>query len=96
MLSQKSLQKNRRKKGSFFKNLSYSNKKVSFFITYLRLDADLYEGSDDGEEIADDEQDVPAVNELHPVAPTHRPIQFASKVPYELLRRKSTSISQRF
>lgn len=40
---------------------------------YLGLDSNLNEAADDGEHVADDEQDVPTVDELHPVSPAHTP-----------------------
>lgn len=48
---------------------------------YLRLNPNFDEAADDGEHVADDEQDIPAVDELHPVAPAHG----AAKLVFEKL-----------
>lgn len=41
------------------------------YMTNLQLNADLDEAPNNGEYIADDKQDVPAINEFHPVSPAH-------------------------
>ena len=38
---------------------------------YLGLDADLHDGSQHGEDVADDQQDVPTIEELHAVRQAH-------------------------
>lgn len=75
------------------KYLSFS---LFLHITYLGLNADLYEGAGNGEQITDDEQDVPAIDELHPVPPTHWAFQFVFKVLYKLLDKESIRISHKF
>lgn len=60
---------------------------------YLGLNTDLYEGAGDGEQVTDDEQDIPAIEEFHPVAPTHCVLQFVFKVLYKLLEKESIHIS---
>lgn len=40
-------------------------------VSYLELDGDFEHWASDGEDIADDDEDVPAVNEFHPIRPTH-------------------------
>lgn len=39
--------------------------------THLVLNADFDEAASDGEDVADDEEDIPAVDELHAVGPAH-------------------------
>ncbi len=48
---------------------------------YLGLDPNFDEAADDGEQVADNEQDVPAVDELHSVSPAHT----ASQLVFEKL-----------
>ncbi len=43
---------------------------------YLGLYPDFDEAADDGEHVADDEQNIPAVDELHSVSPAHTAAQF--------------------
>lgn len=40
-------------------------------VLYLDLDGDFEHRAGDGENVANDDEDVPAVNKLHPVRPTH-------------------------
>lgn len=53
---------------------------------YLGLDADLHDGSQDGEDVADHQEDVPAVEELHAVRQAHALVVTAPEEPTELLR----------
>jgi len=53
---------------------------------YLGLDPNFDEAADDGEHVADDEQDVPAVDELHSVAPAHAAAEAALKETHVLLQ----------
>lgn len=46
---------------------------------YLGLYPNLDEAADDGEQVADDQQDVPAVNELHPVRPADTAAKFVTE-----------------
>lgn len=55
----------------------------------LRLDADFDDAAGDGEDVADDEEDEPAVNELQAVGPGHRAVQVLLKVAHILLRSRS-------
>ena len=55
---------------------------------YLGLDADLDEAADDGEGVADDEEEVPAVDELHPVSKAHPADQSVFEELHVLLERK--------
>lgn len=55
--------------------------------TDLSVDADLHEAAGDGEQVADDEEDVPAVDELHPVGPAHAAAEVDFEEEDELLRR---------
>lgn len=43
--------------------------------TYLGLNSYFDEAADDGEDVADNEQNIPAVNELHSVSPAHTTIK---------------------
>lgn len=51
----------------------------------LRFNPNFDEASDDGEGVADDEQDVPAVDELQSVAPAHAAAEHVFKVLHVLL-----------
>lgn len=53
---------------------------------YLGLNADLHDGSQHGEDIADDQQDVPTVEELHPVRQAHALLVAALEELTEFLR----------
>lgn len=53
--------------------------KAMLVLYYLGLYANLDEAAGDGEQVTDDEQDEPAVNELHPVCPAHTVIQPVSE-----------------
>lgn len=44
---------------------------LSPLTSYLGLDADFDEAADDGEGVADNKQNVPAVDELYSVSPAH-------------------------
>lgn len=48
---------------------------------YLGLDPNLDEATEDGEGVADDEQNIPAVNELQSISPAHT----AAKLVFEKL-----------
>lgn len=52
---------------------------------YLGLDPDFDEAAQDGEHVADDEQDVPAVDELQPVSQAHAAGEFAFEELHVLL-----------
>lgn len=58
-------------------------------ILDLWLDADLDDAACDGEDVADDEEDKPAVDKLKPVRPAHFTIQSLPEVAHELLQNKS-------
>lgn len=52
---------------------------------HLGLDAHFDDAAGDGEDVADDEEDVPPVDELHPVRPAHLSIQGLPEELHELL-----------
>ena len=53
---------------------------------YLGFDADLHDGSQDGEDVADHQENVPAVEEFHAVRQAHALVVTALEEPAELLR----------
>lgn len=55
---------------------------------YLGLDPNLDEAADDGEHVADDEQNIPAVDELHSVSPAHTAPEFVFEKLHVLLVRE--------
>lgn len=57
---------------------------------HLRLDADFHDTASDGEDITDDKEDVPAVDELHAVCPAHLTVQSLLKVQHKLLEYTAT------
>lgn len=58
--------------------------------THLRFNADFDDGPCDGQDITDDEKDVPAINELHAVWPADFTIQSFLKILHKLLETKKT------
>lgn len=67
-----------------------SNNTFDLF-TYLGLNANLDDTSGDGEDVADNEEDVPAIDELQTVAPAHFAIQVLLKEPHKLLTNVQTN-----
>lgn len=59
---------------------------VAVSRTHLGFNADFDDSASDGEEVADDKKDVPAVNELHPVGPAHLTVQGLLEELYKLLK----------
>lgn len=58
---------------------------------YLGLDPNFDEAAYNGEHVADDEQEIPAVDELHPVSPAHTAAKFVfEKLHVLLIRRRKT------
>lgn len=55
---------------------------------YLGLDPNLDEATEDGEGVADDEQNIPAVNELHSVSPAHTAAKFVFEKLHILLVKR--------
>lgn len=74
------------KKRSFF----YSVHKAAHPLTscYLGLYPNFDEAADDGERVTDDEQNIPAVDELHPVSPAHAAAQFVFEKLHVLLGKE--------
>jgi len=60
----------------------------AFPSPYLGLDADLHDGPQHGEDVADHQEDVPAVEEFHAIRQTHALAVTALEEPAELLRRE--------
>lgn len=58
-------------------------------LCYLGLNPDFDEAADDGEHVAHDEQNIPAVDELHPVSPAHTATQFVFEVLHVLLGKET-------
>lgn len=56
--------------------------------THLWLNADFDDTANDGENVADDEEDIPAVNELQPVTPAHFAVQSLLKEVHKLLAHR--------
>lgn len=56
------------------------------YLPNLGLNANLDEAANNGEHIANDEQEVPAVDELHPVSPAHTAPQPLSEELHTLLQ----------
>lgn len=56
---------------------------------HLWLNADLDEGTSYSEHVADDEEDEPAVNELHSVSPRHSAIHGVLKEMHKLLQHRT-------
>lgn len=67
----------------------YFSWRWSFFSDnyYLRLDPNFDEAADDGEHVADDEQNIPAIDELHSVSPAHTAAKFVFEKLHVLLVR---------
>lgn len=55
---------------------------------YLGLYPNFDEAADDGERVTDDEQNIPAVDELHPVSPAHAAAQFVFEKLHVLLGKE--------
>lgn len=53
--------------------------------THFVLNADFDKTARDGEDVADDEEDIPAVDELHAVGPAHFTAQNLPEVVHILL-----------
>lgn len=66
-----------------------SEKNKMKLILDLWLNADLNDAACDGEDVADDEEDKPAVNKLKPVRPAHFTIQSLLEVAHKLLQNQS-------
>ena len=60
-------------------------KGVAVNRTHLRLNADFDDTAGDGEDITDDKEDIPAINELQPVCPAHFTMQCFFKKLHKLL-----------
>lgn len=74
--------------------LQSTGKKKKIYVTesctwtHLRFNADFDDGPCDGQDITDDEKDVPAINELHAVWPADFTIQSFLKILHKLLETK--------
>lgn len=61
---------------------------------YLGLNPNLDEATDDGEGVADDEQNIPAVDELHSVSPAHTAAKLVVEKLHVLLVREEEDAVQ--
>lgn len=61
---------------------------------YLGLDPNFDEAAYNGEHVADDEQDIPAVDELHPVSPAHTAAKFVFEKLHVLLIKRRKTINE--
>lgn len=61
---------------------------------YLEFNPDFDETADDGEQVADHEENIPAVDELHSVTPAHTTPKSVIKVLHILLDRKMRDYQQ--